>query len=251
MISSVLLILLMLVSYLFIDKIMDFDFGESLIFATLTICPIGDLYYEFVVFGLFYIPNAYLSALLLGAVFVTVKSKDEGKLKYEIYGFTILFLGIILGISGVKFVIFPVGPLLIASLIIIWLYVHNSPEKIKDYSPKEFKLLFSSIIAAISFIVGIVLNLTVIKNNLSFEIQSYIEWGEFSFTNIMKGIFEYLSLFVYQFDNHIWLLSRETSNISCFSLQGVAYLFGIMMAVAIVFSVIRVTARCKILIFFQ
>ena len=251
MISSVLLLLLMLASYLFIAKLMDFDFGESLIFATLTICPIGYLYFEFVVFGLFYIPNAYLSALLLGVVFVTIKSKDEGKFKYALYGFTILFLGIILGISGVKFAIFPVGPLLIASLISIWLYVQNNPDKIKDYSSKEFKLLFSSIITAISFIVGIVLNLTVIKNNLSFEIQSYIEWGEFSFTNIMKGIFEYLSLFGYQFDNHIWLLSRETSNISCFSLQGVANLFGIMMAVAIVFSVIRVTVRYKILSFFQ
>lgn len=250
-IAAVLLLLLMIVSYLVVAKIMDFDFSESLIFATLTICPIGYLYFEFVVFGLFYIPNAYLSALLLGAVFITVKSKDASKIKFAIYYLLIFIIGITAGISGVKFAIFPVGPLVIAAFVIIWIYVHNNPDKIKEYSSKEFKLLFSSIAACISFVVGIVLNLTVIKNNLSFEIQSYIEWGEFSFTNIMKGIFEYLSLFGYQFDNHIWLLSRETSNISCFSLQGIANLFGIMMAVAIVFSVIRLSVRYKELDFFQ
>lgn len=97
---------------------------------------------------------------------------------------------------------------------------------------------------------GLIFNMTVLTNNYSFETQSYIEWG-IQFTNIMKGIFEYLSQFGYQFDNHIWLLSRETSNISCFSIQGIANLFGIMMAVAIVFSVIRVIARYRILSFFS
>lgn len=51
MIDSVLLLFLLVASYLFVARVMDFDNSESLIFATLTICPIGYLYFEFVIFG--------------------------------------------------------------------------------------------------------------------------------------------------------------------------------------------------------
>lgn len=251
MIGSVLLLIMLVASYLFVAKVMNFDNSESLIFATLTICPIGYLYFEFVIFGSFYVNYAYLSLLMIGVILMHVKSDDISRKKYLINYLIVICIGITMGMTGLKYAIFPVGPLVIASFIVLWVYIHNNPEKIKVFNIRQYRLFFSSVAAAISFAAGLIFNMTVLTNNYSFETQSYIEWGEFSFTNIMKGIFEYLSQFGYQFDNHIWLLSRETSNISCFSIQGIANLFGIMMAVAIVFSVIRLIKRYNDLSFLQ
>lgn len=134
MIGSVLLLIMLVASYLFVAKVMDFDNSESLIFATLTICPIGYLYFEFVIFSSFYVNYAYLSLLMIGVILMHVKSDNISRKKYLINYLIVICIGITMGMTGLKYAIFPVGPLVITSIIILWVYIHNNPEKIKEFN---------------------------------------------------------------------------------------------------------------------
>lgn len=71
---------------------------------------------------------------MIGVILMHVKSDDISREKYLISYLIVICISITMGITGLKYAIFPVGPLVIASFIVLWVYIHNSPEKIKVFN---------------------------------------------------------------------------------------------------------------------
>lgn len=244
-IGSFLLLAILILSYLYVARALDKDVNKSIVFATLSICPIGYLYFEFFVFGSFYVNYAIFSLLLIGTLLLFIKENSISKKQAIVGIIKLILLGIIMGLTGMKYAVFPIGPLLLTSMIVLWRHIHVAPSDVYRFNIREYRLFFGTVVTSISFAVGMVINMLILSKHYSFQTHTYMEWGELDFYEFFSGLSEYLSQFGYQWDQHIWLLSREKSVINCFSLQGIANLVGIAMALAIVFSAIRLCLRVE------
>lgn len=250
-IGIMLINIILVIVYYFCSKQLSFNNNQSLLFAAFMISPFGYFMLEFSTFGGFYTATLIYSLLSIMLIVMDIKKEDVPlSKKWYIYA-SLVAIGIIMGISGLRYAIFPVIPLFITAVFFMFDVAHNRKEELKNKAIPEIKLAISIGIIMVSFLLGYVYNVLVLAKKYTYEQFGEITWGPLSFDNLTAGIFDYLSLFGYQYDEIMMMWTQQKAPISVFSLQGIASLFGILTAGMLVFSIIKLVCRYKELEFFN
>lgn len=239
------------IAYYFCSKTFDNKKGQSLLFAAFMISPFGYYFFEFSIFGGFYTATLIYSMLILMLIVLDIKNPvNDIKVKWKVY-LPVIAIGVLLGISGLRYAIFPVIPLIGTAVFFVFDIAHNRKEELKDFTIPEMRICVTTGLLTLAFAMGYVLNVAVLAKKYTYEQFGEITWGPLSFDNLVTGVFEFLSLFGYQYDDVMMMWTQQKATISVFSLQGIATCFGILIAGFLVFSIVSLMRRYKELSFYN
>jgi len=244
-IGIMLINLVLVIVYYFCSNQLEFGKNQSLLFATFMISPFGYFMLEFSTFGGFYTATLIYSLLCIMLIVMDIKKTNTPLSKKWYIYLSLAAIGIIMGISGLRYAIFPIIPLFVSALFFIFDVAHNRKEDIKDKTIPEIRLIITVSILVGTFLFGYIYNVLILAKKYTYEQFAEMTWGPLSFDNLTAGIFDYLSLFGYQYDEIMMMWTQQKAPISVFSLQGIASLFGILTAGMMVFSVIKLVCRYK------
>lgn len=240
--------LILVVTFLIFARMINLSRKNAVISAAFLISPLCYWLFLMIGFGAYYIQNTTFALLTIIAVLWYPKIEEKNvNLKTVICILLAVVTGIISGINGIKSVIFPYGPLMVATVFIAFFALRKDTEKIKKYDCFEWKWLKIVIVSIFSFGIGYILNIVYISKNFYYESKDNISFAPFDITKVFGGISDCLALLGYQNDQHLnWLLQGKLSR-SVFSLQGIANLFAILLIAYLVFSIIRLIQRFNVL----
>lgn len=250
-VGVILINIMAVISYYFCSKVLGNKKSQSLLFAAFMVSPFGYFFFEFSVFGGFYTATLIYSLLAIMLVILDVKNIKRGiKNKWKIY-LPLSMIGILLGISGLRYAIFPIIPFILTAAFFVFDTAHNRKEKLSDFTCAEMKVCISIGMLTVTYVLGYVFNVAVLAKRYTYEQFGEMTWGPLSFDALVSGVFEFLSLFGYQYDEIMMMWTQQKAPISVFSLQGIASSFGILIAGFLVFSIIRLIYRYKELSFYN
>lgn len=241
----VLMQVILVVVMIWLMRIIGFDTRFAVLFSAFSVAPVSYWLLLMIGFGGYYIPLSINS--LLAIIFILGYIKTDRKSARALYIIFMSVEAILMGVNGIKNAIFPYVPLVITAFTMYLLYVRINRKIIFDREQFEVRFLIGSIISGISFGVGFLINIVIISKIFVFENRDNMVWAPLDINAILSGISECLSLLGYQSDGHVNFFTSDGTLRSVFSLQGVANLFGILMIVGFVFSLIRLIKRLNVL----
>lgn len=198
-------------------------------------CPFGLWYLWYGAFGGFYITYMVWILLSFGAMLHLLEKPT--KLWYAlIHGGILALSSMISGLNSVKGMMVFYVPMVIASLVIFVLRWNSQPQECPQ---KEKRLVWLSIIALFIAAIGYFVNSSFLAQTHHFYDFNEQCWSALSITEILNNWSLLLSLFGYPTDAFF------DSDIPLFSVTGILGAFGVLIAGAIVFSIVRLLYRWK------
>lgn len=233
----------LVISFLVFAKIVNIRKSSAILASAFLISPLCYWLFLMIGFGGYYNQNTTFALLTLIGVLWYTKIDNRELLRKTVCISLMVTVGIISGINGIKSVIFPYGPLVVAVILLVFISLRQNPEKIKEYNCFEWKSVKASLISLVSFVFGYLINIVYISKSFYFESKDNIAWGPFNITNIFDGISDCLALLGYQNDQHLNFLMNGRMSRTVFSLQGVANIFGLCLIAYFVLSIVRLIMR--------
>lgn len=173
--------------------------------ACAVISPFGFWYGQNVIFNSYYVPHIAISLASFALLFSSIKTVNKQFKFFQISA--LLLLGFIAGCGGIRQLMICYVPLLLTSIIL--LYLRNGMDKTKDF----FYLIFSLFLMACA---GYLLNNKILSHFFCYSNHSETMWGEFN----LEKVFQCLGDFIHLFGWH--------ENVNIFSLKGMGNIFGIL-----------------------
>lgn len=238
--------ILLVLQVVFFSKQINAEWYEAVLFAAFSVAPISYWLLLMIGFGAYYIPMTAHSMLIL-AVVLWYAQKNAGKIKEYVCYAVLALEGTVQGICGIKSAIYPYGPLAITAAILLFLFVRNNANKIKKIDCFEWRFAIATGISLITYGIGFLLNNIYFVRIFKFEGKDEMVWGEFDINAVLEGVSECLSLMGYQSDKHVNFFTSDETLRSVFSLQGIANLFGLVLILGLILSVIRLWQRFNVL----
>lgn len=236
----IIMLLLQTVILFFFAKEMGESVEYAILFAAFSMFPMSFWYMLMVTFGGYYTANVLFSFLALLLIIVYGKTGKVGRITVLIIA---AVLGILLGMAGIKYLLFPYGPICLASLFILLNSVSEDKKKLYDLRCVEWKTFISSIISTAAYMMGYGFNMVYLSKKYHFESHNDMCWGKLDGKAFFTGIAEFLSLYGYQEDEQANSLSTRRSAPKIFSIQGIATAFGLLIICYLIFSIIRLLMR--------
>ena len=193
--------------------------------------PFGRWYLVYGLYGTYYIVYILFSLVAIASLFVSYKSNN----KKTIIGYVIgVFFAFASGLNGIKQTIVFFGPLLVASLFLLFFSIRDKkPYTVKELvsvCKNEVRILIQTIILVGSNLVGYYINSHVLCNKYSYKGFNDLIWAWEPPNKLYDIWLDFLLLFGYQRD------------IKVVDLWGIVSLLGAVFGMVIGFSIIRL---CK------
>ena len=240
--------ILLIISFLLLMKLLKVRRGISILFAAFTVAPISYWLLLMISFGAYYImitAHAIISIVLI-LWFAKIDKNIDRKSLIICSALTII-TGLVIGLNGLKGLIFPYAPMYVTSLILMMLSARNNEKLICKENEFEVRALIGSSIGSISYVVGFLINALYFSKIFTFEDKNNVVWGTFDISKFIEGISECISLLGYQSDEKVSFFTREASLRTVFSLQGIANIFGLVIIGLFIISVVRLIMNYKTL----
>lgn len=240
--------ILLIISFLLLMKLLKVRRGISILFAAFTVAPISYWLLLMISFGAYYImitAHAIISIVLI-LWFAKIDKNIDRKSLIICSALTII-TGLVIGLNGLKGLIFPYAPMYVTSLILMMLSARNNEKLICKENEFEVRALIGSSIGFISYVVGFLINALYFSKIFTFEDKNNVVWGTFDISKFIEGISECISLLGYQSDEKVSFFTREASLRTVFSLQGIANIFGLVIIGLFIISVVRLIMNYKTL----
>ncbi len=225
--------------------------SRGVLFAAVTVCPFGFWYMNLVTFGGYYLPA--LIIMILGAAFIFAFCSDEEPITTKrkiIFAFSVVvaFCG---GLKDVRCLMNLYVPFAVAAFILLIYKIHKDPDLLFKFKSQEWNLFIAATVSLFSSVAGYLINTLVLAKKYSFQGMIEQTWGELSFKALLDVWSDFFSLFGYQNDDFANSLSPNQTSPQLFSLQGLVSVLGIVVALAILLSSIRLLQRWRELTFRQ
>ena len=228
MAGQMLCVLALLVSYLYVGhglKLRNCGVWGAAALA----CPFGIWYLWYGLYGGYYLPHMILPLLSFGAVLQLLHSKTQ---KQRIFPLVLLFVTCVgSGLNGIKGLMMFYAPLFLAAIVLLALRWHEDP---KSMPPQEAKLVVWSLFALAAAGIGYLINSKILSNTYSFLNYNELTWSPLDIGMLLHRWSEFLGLFGYLGGD-----SFLQPNTAIFSFSGILSAFGVLMAAAVVFGLIR------------
>ncbi len=230
-IGQALCLLATIASYLYMGHQLELRYN-GLLSAIAFACPFGTWYLLYGIYGGYYLPHMMLLMLCFGLSLALLKDAGRGRKAWRFGWFLVLCL--VSGLNGVKSIMALFAPLLMASAVVFVEQLHTQGYKksTRDYL----------IVSAVGFLMGAagyIINSKVLTANYHFPDYTSYMWGTISLASILDSWSSLIGLFGFQTDS-AWTTTPEI-----FSIRGLLGLFGLVMAAALVFSVVRLFVQWK------
>lgn len=237
----IIMLILQTVILFYFSRVMGESVCYSLLFAAFSMFPMSFWYMLMVTFGGYYTANILFSflALLLIAIYANSEKKMVGIATLLLA----TILGILLGMAGIKYLLFPYGPVCVAALFIVITSISKNKTLLNNLKCSEWKLLISAIISTFFYMIGYGINMVFLAGKYHFESHNDMCWGTMNAKAFVTGVAEFLSLFGYQEDEQANSLSPRRFAPKVFSIQGIATAFGILIIAYLIFSTVRLLQR--------
>ena len=240
--------ILLIISFLLLMKLLKVRRGISILFAAFTVAPISYWLLLMISFGAYYImitAHAIISIVLI--LWFAKIDKNMDRKSLIICSALTIITGLVIGLNGLKGLIFPYAPMYVTSLILMMLSARNNEKLICKENEFEVRALIGSSIGSISYVVGFLINALYFSKIFTFEDKNNVVWGTFDISKFIEGISECISLLGYQSDEKVSFFTREASLRTVFSLQGIANIFGLVIIGLFIISVVRLIMNYKTL----
>lgn len=230
-IGQALCLLATIASYLYMGHQLNLRYN-GLLSAIAFACPFGTWYLLYGIYGGYYLPHMMLLMLCFGLSLALLKEAGRGRKAWRFGLYLVVCL--VSGLNGVKSIMALFAPLLMASAVVFVEQLHTEGYKksTRDYL----------IISAVGFLMGAagyIINSKVLTVNYHFPDYTSYRWGTISLASILDSLSSLIGLFGFQTDS-AWPTTPEI-----FSIRGLLGLFGLVMAAALVFSVVRLFVQWK------
>lgn len=226
-------ILILLASYLYMGHGLGLKncgaWGAAVLAA-----PFGVCYLWYGLLGGFYLPYMILLLLGFGAILHLLRpATGKGR---AVHWLILLGSSVMFGLDGLKGFMGFYIPLLLTAVVALGLQWHLQPEQCPR---RERRLLILSIIALAVAGVGYAFYEKVLM--ASHSAASYTErlWNKFDLNALISKLADFLTLFGYPIDSSVG------GEVPLFSLVGILCAVGLVIAGAIVFSLVRLLMRWK------
>lgn len=220
--SQSILILFTGLSYIYLVSILKSK--RSIWFGMITMMPFGFWYMWHGIFDGFYLIWIILYNFCAGLIF---KYSIENKKKITLL--FIVFLSFFIGLQSVRGLLNLLIPLLLSSLLLIYLYTFEGGNV-----PLDIKRLFSvSLISCASSSLGYVANSLYLSRIYSYANQNLQYWEEFSINKINTIISDFLMMWGYPTS------FLKEAKVALFSLNGLMSLTGIILLFVVVYLIFK------------
>lgn len=220
--SQSILILFTGLSYIYLVSILKSK--RSIWFGMITMMPFGFWYMWHGIFDGFYLIWIILYNFCAGLIF---KYSIENKKKITLL--FIVFLSFLIGLQSVRGLLNLLIPLLLSSLLLIYLYTFEGGNV-----PLDIKRLFSvSLISCASSSLGYVANSLYLSRIYSYANQNLQYWEEFSINKINTIISDFLMMWGYPTS------FLKEAKVALFSLNGLMSLTGIILLFVVVYLIFK------------
>ena len=230
-IGQALCLLATIASYLYMGHQLELRYN-GLLSAIAFACPFGTWYLLYGIYGGYYLPHMMLLMLCFGLSLALLKDASRRRKAWQFGWFLVLCL--VSGLNGVKSIMALFAPLLMASAVVFIEQLHTQGYK---KSTRDYLIL-----SAVGFLMGAagyIINSKVLTANYHFPDYTSYMWGTISLASILDSWSSLIGLFGFQTDS-AWTTTPEI-----FSIRGLLGLFGLVMAAALVFSVVRLFVQWK------
>ena len=236
-VAESILILLTGLTYIYITSVLE-DIRKSIIFATIIICPFGFLYMWQGIFCGFYllwiIVYGICGGLMLRIVF------NKGKCKS--FQFVVLaIISLIIGLQSIRGLLNLFLPLLLAAVVLWYIYCRQNNEQQKEDGAKVLSFLKVSFLAVLFSAAGYAGNAVYISRKYTFFDQNDKAWQDFSFSKMLFVLEKFLKLWGYP--------NIGGSEIPLFSINGLLSCFGLLLILLVVMAIVILVKYFKVMSF--
>lgn len=165
--------------------------------AAALMCPFGLWYLGHGIFGGFYLPAMVLVLLSIGLVLHILK--DQNRLSRIIQMICLECVCFISGLTSVKGLMAIYLPMIVASVVVCVLQLHQTPNKKLSENIRLIGITFG---AAASAAIGYLVNSVCLTPNYSVRNYNNQSWINFSVIKLVNTWEEFLSLFGFQYDSY-------------------------------------------------
>lgn len=233
MFAQALLLLAVLLAYLYVGDGLGLQ-NRGAWGAAALMCPFGTWYFWYCPFGGYYLPHALWIMLTFGAILHLIRRTSPAGRLFQIV--LLLFSCGASGLNGLKGLMGFYVPMLIAAVAAVLLQLHREP---KRPSRSLTRILVLSVFSLLIAGIGYVINSTVLTKTHQFSNYNNRTWNTLNLNTLLSKWADFLSLFGYPTD------SLMQNKVPLLSLIGILGVFGLLIAGALVFSVIRLLRRWR------
>lgn len=202
--------------------------------AIALVCPFSVCYIWYCLLGGYYLPHMICLLAGVGAILHMLQTKLQ--VRFWIHGVLLLTSSLLFGLNGLKGFMGFYIPLVLASIIALWLQWNAKPN---EFPRAEGRLVILSLTALATAGIGYLFYDRVIFPNVVVADYTNRIWNKFSWNRLLQKLVDFLSLFGYPIDASVG------GSVPLFSVEGVLCSFGLVVAGAIVFSLFRLLVRWR------
>lgn len=233
MVGQALLMLILLTAYLYVGHGLKLK-NNGVWGAAALACPFGVWYLWYGAFGGYYLAYMIWVLLSFGAMLHLLETAPKWRSIVRILLLSSCCL--LSGLNSVKGLMSFYLPMVVTSLIAVVFRWHMNP----TVRPKlELKVMAIAIFAVIVNGIGYLVNSTIFAEKYSFSNVNSKNWAAFSLEILLEKWMEFFSLFGYPAD---WF---KKGHIQVLSVQGILGSTGLVIAIAILFSMWRLLCNWK------
>lgn len=233
MLGQALFMLALILSYLYMARGLGLR-NSGVWGAAALACPFGAWYLWYGPFGGYYLP--YMILLLLGFGVMLRLMKPAGKRRRIAQWLFLLATSAASGLNGLKGLMGFFVPMMLAVLVALGLQWHTSPERCPD---KEKCLTVAAVLALLVAGGAYAFNSVYLTATHTYASYNDRLWNTLDFATLANKWMDFLSLFGYPVDSFL------KGEVKLFSLEGILSAFSVLIAGAIVFSLVRLLFRWK------
>ncbi len=233
MLGQGLLMLVLLLSYLYMARGLGLR-NSGVWGAAALACPFGTWYLWYGPFGGFYVP--YMILLLLGFGVIIRLLKPAGKRRRMAQWLFLLVTSVASGLNGLKGLMGFYVPMVLAALVALGLSWHLKPEKAPR---REIRLVGFSALSLAAASGAYIFNSVFLAATHKYSNYNTRPWAALDFSKLVNKWMDFLTLFGYPVDSFLG------GNVELFSLEGILAGFGVLIAGAFLFSLVRLLMRWR------
>lgn len=233
MVGQGLLMLALILSYLYMARGLGLR-NSGVWGAAALACPFGTWYLWYGAFGGFYVP--YMILLLLSFGVIVRMLKPAGKRRRAAQWLFLLATGGVSGLNGLKGLMGFYLPLVLAALVALGLAWHQAP---KQLPRREIRLAGLSVLSMAVAGGAYVFNSVFLAATHQYSNYNTRPWAALNFSNLANKWMDFLTLFGYPVDSFLG------GQVELFSWQGILAACSVLIAGALVFSLVRLLLRWR------
>jgi len=163
------------------------------------------VYYEIVIFGLYYIPHICISFIILSLLISYIENSSKNQKIKLIIG---IIISLLAGMGGLRQVFITSIPFIFMS--ILWLFKNEETWNIRDWKDGIKSCIKFNFIMGISAFIGLVINTLYLSKIYKFQNQGNIKLSNFTFSNLENVINGFIEIFGFKNNTLISLSGIES-----------------------------------------